>query len=85
MTAVYIEGNLTVSYNGNVYHESAFTGRGYLMNGVSYYEILLDTPRTMEYITGPITVDRFWMRYDHETGTMTIPAPGLYSAEMKKN
>ena len=55
------------------------------MNGVSYYEILLDTPRTVEYITGPITVDRFWMRYDHETGTMIIPAPGLYSAEMKKN
>lgn len=34
---------------------------------------------------GSITVDRFWMRYDHETGIMTIPAPGLYSAEMKKN
>ncbi len=85
MTDVSIEGSLTVSYNGNVDHESAFTGRGYLMNGVSYYEILLDTPRTVEYITGPITIDRFWMRYDHETGTMTIPAPGLYSAEMKKN
>lgn len=84
MTETQISGNFSVSYNQKTDHSSEFTGRGYKKNGTIYYEILLDTPRTVETLIKTITIDRFWMQYDIKTKTLSIPGPGLYSVDMEK-
>lgn len=84
MTEKDISGNLTVSYNGKVDHNSKFTGRGYEKKGVIYYEILLETPRTQKYILGEITLERFWLEYDVKKQTFEIPFGTHYRVVMEK-
>lgn len=84
MTEADIIGNLTVSYEGKTDHSSKFTGRGYEDEGVIYYEVMLETPRTEENIIKPITVDRFWLEYNTETGIFEIPPSAIYSVKMEK-
>lgn len=83
MTAAAITGQLTVSYQGKVDHESAFTGRGYAEDGYIYYEILLETPRS-ERVVIDITVDRCWLCYDTEQNTFQILFPYLYHVIMSQ-
>lgn len=84
MTEADISGNLTVSYNGEMDHHSKFTGRGYEDEGIVYYEVMLETPRTEENIIKPITIDRFWLEYNTETGIFEIPPSEIYSVKMEK-
>lgn len=84
MTEADISGTLTVSYNGETDHHSKFTGRGYEDEGIVYYEVLLETPRTDENIINPITIDRFWLEYNTETGIFEIPPSAIYSVKMEK-
>ena len=84
MTEADISGTLTVSYNGKTDHHSKFTGRGNEDEGFVYYEVLLETPRTEENIIKPITVDRFWLEYNTETGIFEIPPSAIYSVKMEK-
>ena len=79
-----ISGNLTVSYDGKVDHNSEFTGRGYEKNGTIYYEILLETPRTQKNLLGDITLDRFWLEYDTKKQTFEIPFGTHYSVIAEK-
>lgn len=84
MTEADISGNLTVSYNGEMDHHSKFTGRGYEDEGIVCYEVMLETPRTEENIIKPITIDRFWLEYNTETGIFEIPPSEIYSVKMEK-
>jgi RNA polymerase sigma factor (sigma-70 family) len=84
MTEADISGTLTVSYNGETDHHSKFTGRGYEDEGIVYYEVMLETPRTEENIIKPITVDRFWLEYDTKTGIFEIPPSAIYSVKMER-
>ena len=84
MTEADISGNLTVSYEGKTDHSSKFTGRGYEDEGVIYYEVMLETPRTEENIIKPITVDRFWLKYHTKTSVFEIPPSAIYSVKMEK-
>lgn len=83
MTAAAITGQLTVSHQGNIDHESAFTGRGYTENGYIYYEILLETPRS-EKVVIDVSVESFWMCYDTEQNTFEILSPSLYRVIMSQ-
>lgn len=84
MTEVDISGTLTVSYNGETDHHSKFTGRGHEDEGIVYYEVLLETPRTETNIITSITIDRFWLEYNIETGIFEIPPSEIYSVKMEK-
>ena len=85
MTEEDISGRLTVSYDGKVDHDSKFTGRGYEKDGTIYYEILLKKPRTQESALGEITLGRFWLEYDSEKQTFTIPFGTNYRVVANKN
>ena len=84
MTEMDISGNLTVSYDGKIDHNSQFTGRGYEKKGVIYYEILLETPRTQKNIWGEIILESFWLEYDVKKQTFEIPFGTHYSVVMEK-
>ena len=84
MTEMDISGNLTVSYDGKIDHNSQFTGRGYEKKGVIYYEILLETPRTQKNILGESTLESFWLEYDVKKQTFEIPFGTHYSVVMEK-
>lgn len=84
MTEADISGTLTVSYNGKTDHLSKFSGRGYKDEGIVYYEVLLETPRTETNIMTSITIDRFWLEYNIETGVFEIPPSAIYSVKMEK-
>jgi RNA polymerase sigma factor (sigma-70 family) len=84
MTEADISGTLTVSYNGKTDHHSKFTGRGHDDEGIVYYEVLLETPRTETNIMTSITIDRFWLEYNTETGIFEIPPSAIYSVKMEK-
>ena len=45
MTNIGIRGKLTASTADGVFHETAFTGRGFLHNGQYFYHLSLETPR----------------------------------------
>lgn len=64
MTEDAICGTLTVSKDGIVEHTSSFSGRGYLSDEVSYYEILLDTPRTQSVWITEWSLREFWLEFD---------------------
>ena len=83
MTEKDINGNFSVSYNGDIEHKSEFTGRGYQNEDIIYYEILLKTPRTETYLWGDSTIDSFWLKYNTKTNQFIISS-GMYSAEMEK-
>lgn len=78
-----IAGNLTVSYEGQTDHVSEFSGRGYMENGEIHYEILLETPRSMNYII-EYTLDRFWLIYDTQTETFRTSVLDMYEFEIGK-
>ena len=84
MTKENISGSIAVSYNGQTDHNSKFSGRGYEDDGVIYYEILLETPRTQKNLLGDITLDRFWLQYDLEKETFEIPFGTHYKVVMEK-
>lgn len=78
-----IKGKLTVSDNGNTDHETEFVGRGYESNGKIYYEILLETPRTMNYVI-KYTLNSFWLSYNTQTETFKTSALEMYAFELRK-
>ena len=84
MTEADISGTLTVSYNGETDHHSKFTGRGHEYEGIVYYEVLLETPRTETNIITSITIDRFWLEYNTETGIFESPLSAIYSVKMEE-
>jgi hypothetical protein len=84
MTDMDIVGTLTVSYEGNVDHKTAFTGRGYRHDNEVSYEVKLETPRSEEYIWGTATVDVFWLTYDMENETFSTSFSNLYNFEIGK-
>lgn len=84
MTEKEICGTLTVSYNGKTDHITEFTGRGFQDGDIYRYEIRLETPRTEKPII-EVTVDAFWLRYDPQEETLTVPFANMYEVEMKQN
>ena len=78
-----IHGKLTVSYNGQTDHASEFSGRGYTLDGELRYEILLETPRSMNFIV-EYTLGGFWLYYNPETETFYTPPLSTYSFEASK-
>ena len=84
LRAEAIKGKLTVSYEGQTDHITEFTGRGYTENGKIYCEVLLETPRTMDYII-EYTLDSFWLTYDTQTEIFRTSALGcMYEFEIGK-
>ena len=79
MSESTISGQLTVSYNGSVDHSSAFTGRGYRVDDMLYYEVQLKTPRIQMNII-EISVKTFWLVYDSTADHFEIS--GMYEAWM---
>jgi len=79
MSESTISGQLTVSYNGSVDHSSAFTGRGYRVDDMLYYEVELKTPRIQMNII-EISVKTFWLVYDSTADHFEIS--GMYEAWM---
>ena len=77
-----VSGHLTVSYSGKVDHTTGFTGRGYYEDERYYYEILLETPRSMEIITGEVVMDSFWLEYNSNTGSLRILGTSWYVVTM---
>ena len=67
MTETEISGTLTASKDGAVEHTSTFSGRGYLSDEVSHYEILLDTPRIQTVWMTEWTLRAFWLDFDWST------------------
>ena len=81
LTESEISGHLTVSYNDQIDHVSNFTGRGYRVDEMLYYEILLETPRTQKNII-EITVSTFWLAYDCTAESFEILLSNMYGATM---
>lgn len=81
MSESEISGHLTVSYNEQIDHASQFTGRGYRVDEMLYYEILLETPRTQNNII-EITVSTFWLAYDCSAESFEILLSSMYGATM---
>lgn len=81
MTETQVKGHLAVSYKGETYHTSDFTGRGAKMDGKYRFEVLLDTPRTVSIIGLTDTVDTFWLTYNPEKETLSIDT-GYYDVSM---
>ena len=81
MTETQVKGHLAVSYKGETYHTSNFTGRGMQMDGKYRFEVLLDTPRTVSIIGLTDTVDTFWLTYNPEKETLSIDT-GYYDVAM---
>jgi hypothetical protein len=81
LTESEISGHLTVSYNDQIDHASSFTGRGYRVDEMLYYEILLETPRTQKNII-EITVSTFWLAYDCTAESFEILLSNMYGATM---
>ena len=81
LTESEISGHLTVSYNEQIDHASNFTGRGYRVDEMLYYEILLETPRTQNNII-EITVSTFWLAYDCTAESFEILLSNMYGATM---
>lgn len=77
-----ISGHLTVSYEGKVDHSTEFTGRGYYYNNYYFYEVSLETVRTMEAFSLVFTIDAFWLEYNCATGSLRILSPSYYSVIM---
>lgn len=74
MRETEVKGHLAVSYEGETYHASYFTGRGMKMDGNYVFEILLDTPRTVSPIGFEVTIDTFLLTYNPVEETLTISA-----------
>lgn len=81
MTGTAIAGRLTVSYQGQTDHVTAFTGRGFTRGNEIHFEIHLEEPRQEKQII-MLTVDNFWMIYDRDEDTFRIPSPCLYDVTM---
>lgn len=84
MTEDAVSGQLTVSYEDQVDHLTAFTGRGYLENGLYHFELLLETPRTDTSPLFDMTADRCWLQYDPEKETLELFLLSVYSANLEK-
>ena len=80
MTNLGIRGKLTASIDGEVFHDTAFTGRGFLHNGQYFYHLALDVPREGDSF---ISYNSFLMLlYNPETdslGTLDSFNTELYS------
>lgn len=84
MTETDISGHLTVSYNGEIEHTSAFTGRGYIDEyNIIHYEILLETARTSKD-SWKKPRDCFWLTYNIEKETFSIYDVTLYVVVMHR-
>lgn len=59
---VYIRGRLTLSRDGQVYHDTEFEGNGYVKDGIVYYELLFETPQTNLY--GKDHTVAHWVQYN---------------------
>ena len=81
MTETKVAGHLAVSYKGETYHTSKFTGRGMIMDGNYRFEVLLDTPREISVIGLTDTVDTFWLTYNPDKETLSI-GTGYYDVTM---
>lgn len=81
-----IRGKLTVYKDGELDHETEFTGRGYEKSGRINYEIMLEKPYTITTATcGEEVLDRFWLWYDIEEQKFLLYVVGItYSVEMEK-
>lgn len=78
-----ISGRLIVSYEGKVDHDTYFSGRGIGNDKYVYYEILMDTPRSVTWVTGTVfTMDRAWIRYDRQKDSFSFLGVQYYSATM---
>ena len=90
MSETNITGKLKLTYQGAIDHETKFVGRGYQSNGLYFFEIKLEDPRTVEDIVEN-TAETFWLQYDPEADTLsispaglTIPSLELYSVVMSR-
>jgi len=81
MTEPQVKGNLAVSYKGETYHTSNFTGRGAETDGKYRFEVLLDTPREVSIIGISDTIAAFWITYDPTEETLSIDT-GYYDVSM---
>ena len=59
---VYIRGRLTLSRDGQVYHDTEFEGNGFAKDGIVYYELLFETPQTN--LIGPDRTVAHWVQYN---------------------
>lgn len=80
-----ISGHLTVSYQGIVDHDTAFTGRCMPRDadGTFSYDIVLETTRTAEAVIA-ITVEDLILTYDPGTDTFSITGIQFYDVIMEK-
>lgn len=85
MTEDAVTGKLTLTGDGQVDHETEFTGRGYGKDGGYLFELLLQSPRTDDSPLFDLTADRLWLAYDPETATMQVYRLGVYSATLEKS
>ena len=81
MNTLEIRGTFTLSYDGQVDHQSEFVGRGFKDGDIIYYEVMLLTPRT-ENVIIEITVDALCLEYHCETDSFDLD--GFYSAELTR-
>ena len=71
MTETKVNGTLKVFNGETLEHESTFAGRGYNEEGIVYFEVKLDTPRTEEFFLVH-TEEKFVMTYNCETEELTV-------------
>lgn len=81
MNEMEISGHFTLSYNGNVDHDSDFIGRGFKDGDTIYYEVKLLTPRVEDVII-TITVETFTLYYDCTSDTFVLG--GFYDANLNR-
>lgn len=81
-----ISGHLTVSYQGIVDHDTAFTGRCRPRNadGSFSFDIVLETTRTAEAVI-EITVEDLILTYDPGENTFSITGIQFYDVIMEKS
>ncbi len=82
-----ISGQLTVSYQGLVDHDTAFTGRcrPRSSDGTFAYDIVLETPRTFDVIGGDYIMNDLTIIYDPGTGTFHFAGLQFYEATLEKS
>ena len=87
MTQTEIHGTLTVHNDREnvTEHVSPFTGRGFADGSRVYFEIALETPRSMHNIGQDLVIDYFWLVYDTQTDTLTAGAADAYAYELQRN
>lgn len=87
MTQTEIHGTLTVHNDREnvTEHVSRFTGRGFADGSRVYFEIALETPRSMPNIGQDLVIDYFWLVYDTQTDTLTAGAADAYAYELQRN